>query len=65
MSVPGRGSRGGSVDRGRGRGRGSYHHTTLTNYQRSTSLYEEDGRGVNVRVRLAHERQDYFAMVSI
>lgn len=35
--------RGSSADRGRGRGRGFY---SSTGYQRSTSLYDEDGRSV-------------------
>ncbi|EDS31257.1 conserved hypothetical protein [Culex quinquefasciatus] len=41
LGVPGRGARGGSVDRGRGRGRGF-----LTGYQRSTSFYDDEARGV-------------------
>uniref|UniRef100_A0A182N5I7 GYF domain-containing protein n=1 Tax=Anopheles dirus TaxID=7168 RepID=A0A182N5I7_9DIPT len=41
LGIPGRGARGGSVDRGRGRGRGIY-----TSYQRSSSFYEDESRGV-------------------
>uniref|UniRef100_A0A182VY41 GYF domain-containing protein n=1 Tax=Anopheles minimus TaxID=112268 RepID=A0A182VY41_9DIPT len=41
LGIPGRGARGGSVDRGRGRGRGLY-----TSYQRSSSFYEDESRGV-------------------
>uniref|UniRef100_A0A182JY76 GYF domain-containing protein n=1 Tax=Anopheles christyi TaxID=43041 RepID=A0A182JY76_9DIPT len=41
LGIPGRGARGGSVDRGRGRGRGLY-----TSYQRSTSFYDDESRGV-------------------
>ncbi|XP_055585419.1 GIGYF family protein Gyf [Uranotaenia lowii] len=42
LGVPGRGARGGSVDRGRGRGRGVY----LGGYQRSTSFYDDESRSV-------------------
>lgn len=41
LGVPGRGARGGSVDRGRGRGRGIY-----LGYQRSTSFYDDESRSV-------------------
>uniref|UniRef100_A0A182X8T9 GYF domain-containing protein n=1 Tax=Anopheles quadriannulatus TaxID=34691 RepID=A0A182X8T9_ANOQN len=41
LGIPGRGARGGSVDRGRGRGRGLY-----TSYQRSSSFYDDESRGV-------------------
>lgn len=41
LGVPGRGARGGSVDRGRGRGRGLY-----LGYQRSTSFYDDESRSV-------------------
>lgn len=44
IGISSRGGRGGSIDRGRGRGRGSYHSTL--GYQRSTSMYDEDARGV-------------------
>lgn len=41
--IAGRG-RGSSTDRGRGRGRGLYHSSI--GYQRSTSLYDEEGRSI-------------------
>lgn len=43
IGISSRGARGGSIERGRGRGRGSYHSTL--GYQRSNSMYDEDGRG--------------------
>ncbi|GAB0101008.1 hypothetical protein DMENIID0001_171250 [Sergentomyia squamirostris] len=42
LGLSSRGARGGLIDRGRGRGRGSYH--SLGGYQRSSSLYDEEGR---------------------
>ncbi|XP_055688107.1 GIGYF family protein Gyf [Lutzomyia longipalpis] len=42
LGLSSRGARGGLIDRGRGRGRSSYH--SLGGYQRSTSLYDEEGR---------------------
>lgn len=41
--VAGGRGRGGSTERGRGRGRGFY---SSTGYQRSTSLYDEEGRSI-------------------
>lgn len=43
-----RGTRGSSIDRGRGRARGLY-HSTLGSYQRSAFLYEEEARGAGAR----------------
>lgn len=42
--MSGRGTRGSSIDRGRGRARGLY-HSTLGNYQRS-ALYDEENRSL-------------------
>lgn len=42
--MSGRGTRGTSIDRGRGRARGLY-HATLGNYQRS-ALYDEENRSI-------------------
>lgn len=46
--MSGRGTRGSSIDRGRGRARGLY-HSTLGNYQRS-ALYDEENRTLTGRI---------------
>lgn len=43
-----RGTRGSSIDRGRGRARGGLYHSTLGNYQRS-ALYDEENRSLTGR----------------
>lgn len=47
--ISGRGTRGSSIDRGRGRTRGLY-HSALGGYQRSGFAYDEDPRGISGRV---------------
>lgn len=49
--MSGRGTRGSSIDRGRGRARGLY-HSTLGNYQRS-ALYDEENRSLTGRTERA------------
>ena len=43
-TISGRGTRGSSIDRGRGRTRGLY-HSSLSGYPRSGFMYDEDSRG--------------------
>lgn len=51
--IAGRGTRGSSIDRGRGRTRGLY-HSALGGYQRSGFVYDEDPRGISGRVCILH-----------
>uniref|UniRef100_A0A1B0CYM1 Uncharacterized protein n=1 Tax=Phlebotomus papatasi TaxID=29031 RepID=A0A1B0CYM1_PHLPP len=66
LGLPSRGLRGGLMDRGRGRGRSSYH--SLGGYQRSTSLYDDEGRIIGRnwrRSRLEEETPEGWRSTSI
>lgn len=45
-----RGTRGSSIDRGRGRMRGGLYHSSIAGYQRSGYVYDEETRGLGARV---------------
>lgn len=61
--ISSRGTRGSSIDRGRGRVRGGLYHSTLGGYQRSGFVYDDETRGIGGRV--CGNRLDEIARIHI